>query len=123
METSSSSNDAFMELADKSLPAVVCQAAWCPSMDLLAVAFEGGGVAVHRLNWQRLWLVNLKSSPTAIVWTPDGEALTVGCQSGDMLLLASIDGSIIRETSAIDSSKSDCMHDCIKPPLSSQQVG
>lgn len=104
MEDSDTSHDAFMELAQKSLQAEVCQAAWCPSMDLLAVAFEGGRVAVHRLNWQRLWLVTLPSSPTAIVWTPDGEALTVGCQSGTVLLLASIDGSISLETSAIDSS-------------------
>lgn len=80
--------DAFTQLHDKILPATVVLASWCPTMDLLAVAFIDGRIAVHRLNWERLWITRTESSPTALAWTPNGDALSIGCKSGAVLLVA-----------------------------------
>jgi Anaphase-promoting complex subunit 4 WD40 domain len=47
---------AFTPLLDRALPSTVRYAAWCPTMDLLALVMEDNRVHVHRLNWQRLWV-------------------------------------------------------------------
>lgn len=96
------SRDAFLSLAEKQLQIVVSLAAWCPSMDLLAVVFGDGRVAVHRLNWERLWQCSLSSPhrPTAIAWTPNNNSLTVGCDSGAVFLLASNDGAVVSQQTA-----------------------
>lgn len=56
---------AFTQLLDRGLPAEGggTLAAWNPAMDLLALALEGQ-LAVHRLNWQRLWWVSPDASVT-----------------------------------------------------------
>lgn len=45
----------FTQLLDRGLPSDSALAAWCPTMDLLALASADGQLHVHRLNWQRLW--------------------------------------------------------------------
>lgn len=87
--------NAFTQLFDKILPAAVAVAAWCPTMDLLAVAFVDGRVAVHRLNWERLWLTRTASPPTALAWTPGGGALCIGCESGAVLMVTSETGDTL----------------------------
>ena len=90
----------FSALSDRLLPAKTQLAAWCPTMDLLAVAFADGRVAVHRLNWQRLWMVTPDAAPTALAWTPSGSALAVGRQDGTVSLLASETGDVEQELKA-----------------------
>lgn len=76
---------AFTQLLDRGLSAEGggTLAAWNPAMDLLALALEGQ-LAVHRLNWQRLWW----TSPDAPVTGAAGhggraseQALGVSCQA------------------------------------------
>lgn len=45
----------FSQLLDRGISAEVRLAAWCPSMDLIALVTVDGQLHVHRLNWQRLW--------------------------------------------------------------------
>lgn len=47
---------------------------WCPTMDLLALVAEDGQLAVHRLEWQKLWVAVPEAPITALCWRPDGEA-------------------------------------------------
>lgn len=89
--------ESFAELTDRILPAPIALAAWCPTMDLLAVAFTDGRVAAHRLNWQRLWLVTPDAAPTALSWTPSGDALAVGRTDGAVSLLAAETGDVVGE--------------------------
>jgi hypothetical protein len=48
--------------------------AWCPSMDLLAFVAGERQLPVHRLSWQRLFVLSaFDHTVTAIAWRPDGE--------------------------------------------------
>ena len=57
------SPNSFTALLDRGISAEVQLAAWCPSMDLLALVTVDGQLHVHRLNWQRL----LWTAPEATV--------------------------------------------------------
>ncbi len=94
---------AFTQLDDKILTATITLAAWCPTMDLLAVAFADGRVAVHRLNWERIWVTRTASPPTALAWTPSGDALSIGCESGAVLLVAPETGDVTAQREEIES--------------------
>mmetsp|Transcript_21502 Transcript_21502/g.55156 ORF Transcript_21502/g.55156 Transcript_21502/m.55156 type:complete len:831 (+) Transcript_21502:164-2656(+) len=83
---------AFTPLLDRSLPAEVRVSAWCPTMDLLALATADGQVAVQRLtwqprSWQQLWSVTPEADVTSLCWQPDGKALAVGHCDGGIALL------------------------------------
>lgn len=95
--------ESFAALSDRLLPGTAALAAWCPTMDLLAVAFADGSIAVHRLNWQRLWLVTPDAAPTALAWTPGGESLAVGRADGAVSLLAAETGEVVLEDHFQDS--------------------
>lgn len=71
---------AFTLLLDRGIAAEVGLAAWCPSMDLLALATADGQLHVHRLNWQRLWWTAPEAAVTgeAVRWVAaSGRAPTV----------------------------------------------
>jgi WD40 repeat protein len=90
--------ESFAPLTDRLLPAPIAHAAWCPTMDLLAAAFTDGRIAVHRLNWQRLWLVTPDAAATALAWTPSGDALAVGRADGVVSLLDAETGDVVDDT-------------------------
>eukprot|EP00045_Choanoeca_perplexa_P012615 m.138566 g.138566 ORF g.138566 m.138566 type:complete len:740 (+) comp16074_c0_seq3:71-2290(+) len=59
--------------------------AWCPTMDLVALALDNGQVHVRRLSWQRVWMLDtLEEKPaiTALCWSPDGQQLALAYSSG-----------------------------------------
>ena len=91
-------SESFAQLTDRLLPAPISHATWCPTMDLLAAAFTDGRIAVHRLNWQRLWLVTPDAPATALAWTPSGNALAVGRADGVVSLLDAETGDVVDET-------------------------
>lgn len=95
--------ESFATLTDRLLPAPVAHAAWCPTMDLVAVAFTDGRIAVHRLNWQRLWLVTPDAAPTALAWTPSGDVLAIGRADGAVCLLEAETGDVVGESHFKDS--------------------
>ena len=90
--------ESFAQLTDRLLPAPISHATWCPTMDLMAAAFTDGRIAVHRLNWQRLWLVTPDAPATALAWTPSGNALAVGRADGVVSLLDAETGEVVDET-------------------------
>jgi anaphase-promoting complex subunit 4 len=75
----------FTQLIDKGTTTDVRLASWCPSMDLLALVTSDGQLALHRLNWQRLWSIAPDSPVTALCWQPDGKLLAAALQARCML--------------------------------------
>ncbi|XP_011166857.1 anaphase-promoting complex subunit 4 [Solenopsis invicta] len=68
------------QLEERQLPAEVTTMLWSPKMDLLAVSNVKGEVVLHRLTWQRVWLLSPpdESDTTAhLAWRPDGKLLAV----------------------------------------------
>jgi len=99
-------------------------AAWCPTMDLLALSSAGGRLAVRRLDWTRLWSARVGSnapssakpaaaaapsassssasasaSVTALAWRPDGRALAVASSCGGLEVRATEDGEVLASLS------------------------
>ncbi|PRW05834.1 anaphase-promoting complex subunit 4 [Chlorella sorokiniana] len=85
---------AFTQLVDRGLACEGSLAAWCPTMDLLALATADGQLHLHRLNWQRLWWTSPDAPITALEWRPDGKQLAVGLEDGSVLLLNTEDGEV-----------------------------
>lgn len=111
MESAAGSEDElaktdFTLLVDRPMPAEVVLAAWCPCMDLVALATADGQLAVHRLNWQRLWSISPETINglgtnfvggtliSALAWSPDGKQLAVGGVDGGVALVCAEDGHI-----------------------------
>lgn len=79
----------FRHLEEKHLPAVAELMSWSPKIDVIAVANVQGEVAVHRLSWQKVWVLAPPSEGLkvrALAWRPDGQVLSVGYSSGVILL-------------------------------------
>lgn len=64
---------AFTQLVDRGLASEGSLAAWCPTMDLLALATTDGQLHLHRLNWQRLWWTS-PDAPITGGWVAQGLA-------------------------------------------------
>ena len=79
---------AFTQLLDRGLSAEGSLAAWCPTMDLLALATADGQLHLFRLNWQRLWW----QSPDAAITG----ACDCGCQPSCRQLPAALWLSVLR---------------------------
>jgi hypothetical protein len=62
----------------------VALSAWCPTMDLCAAVTSDGQLAVHRMNWQRLWSLAPDAPVTALAWRPDGKLLATGHKDGSL---------------------------------------
>lgn len=53
---------------------------WSNKMDLLAFSNTKGEVALHRLNWQRVWLLTPpveNAHVDALMWRPDGKVIAI----------------------------------------------
>ena len=99
-------------------------AAWCPTMDLLALSSADGRLAVRRLDWTRLWSARVganasssssaaaaataaakpaavapAASVTALAWRPDGRALAVASSCGGLEVRAAEDGEVLASLS------------------------
>ncbi|EFJ30527.1 hypothetical protein SELMODRAFT_89017, partial [Selaginella moellendorffii] len=61
-------------------------ASWNPEKDLLAMVSTDHQLTVHRFNWQKLWTISPEKKITAICWRPDGKALAVGHENGEISL-------------------------------------
>ena len=87
----------FSELKDKMAGATLAAVAWCGTMDLLAMATTERTVAIHRLNWQRIYApIELDGGDaTSLDWSPDGAILCAALDSGDVLLLSAETGKVV----------------------------
>ncbi|MPC51484.1 Anaphase-promoting complex subunit 4 [Portunus trituberculatus] len=59
----------------------IIKCVWSPKMDLVAIANIKGQVAMHRLSWQRVWVISAPGEGikvTGLAWRPDSKILAVG---------------------------------------------
>ncbi|XP_057326177.1 anaphase-promoting complex subunit 4 [Microplitis mediator] len=86
------------QLEERQLATEVTIMRWSPKMDLLAVANKKGEVSLHRLTWQRVWLVNPPEEFEVISnlsWHPDGKLLAVSYDNTKILHLIDIENKNI----------------------------
>nr|XP_050868144.1 anaphase-promoting complex subunit 4 isoform X1 [Vespula vulgaris] len=89
---------AMRQLEERQLPAEVTIMRWSPKMDLLAVANVKGEVALHRLTWQRVWLLspqNESDTSVNLAWRPNGKLLAVCYMCSKLFCLVDIENKNI----------------------------
>ncbi|KOC61948.1 Anaphase-promoting complex subunit 4 [Habropoda laboriosa] len=90
------------QLEERQLPAEVTRMQWSPKMDLLAIANVKGEVTLHRLTWQRVWLLSPPEESDTVVnlaWRPDGKLLAICYETSKLLCLVDIENkNIIHRT-------------------------
>ncbi|XP_012279696.1 anaphase-promoting complex subunit 4 [Orussus abietinus] len=97
-------------LEERQLAAEITAMRWSPKMDLLAIANSKGEVALHRLTWQRVWLLPPQEEGDLVAnltWRPDGKLLAISYEKSKVLCLVDIENkNIIHKTQlALSSSK------------------
>ncbi|XP_043267357.1 anaphase-promoting complex subunit 4 [Venturia canescens] len=105
---------AMRQLEERQLPAEVTIMRWSPKMDLLAIANKKGEVALHRLTWQRVWLLSPQDETDDTVanlaWRPDGKLLAISYTNSKNLCLIDIENkNIIHKKPHESSEKVTCM--------------
>ncbi|KMR00221.1 anaphase-promoting complex subunit 4-like protein [Lasius niger] len=90
------------QLEERQLPAEVTMMLWSPKMDLLAISNVKGEVVLHRLTWQRVWLLSPQDESDTVVhlaWRPDGKLLAVCYEISKLLCLVDVETkNIIHKT-------------------------
>ncbi|XP_076664288.1 anaphase-promoting complex subunit 4-like isoform X1 [Andrena cerasifolii] len=90
------------QLEERQLPAEVTRMQWSPKMDLLAIANVKGEVTLHRLTWQRVWLLSPQEESDTLVnlaWRPDGKLLAICYEISNLACLVDIENkNVIHKT-------------------------
>ncbi|KAM0734344.1 Anaphase-promoting complex subunit 4 [Formica fusca] len=90
------------QLEERQLPAEVTTMLWSPKMDLLAISNVKGEVVLHRLTWQRVWLLSPQDESDTVVhlaWRPDGKLLAVCYEISKLFCLIDVETkNIIHKT-------------------------
>lgn len=95
------SSQNFVQLLSKACSGTIKQLLWCPTMDLLMLCTEDDQLALHRLNWQRLWVVQPEASVCSATWSSDGKMLAIGGTDGRIALVDSEQGDALRLHAAL----------------------
>ncbi|XP_063233204.1 anaphase-promoting complex subunit 4 [Bacillus rossius redtenbacheri] len=85
-----SSSNPMRQLEERHVAIKVEQMAWSDKMDLLALANVRGEVALHRLTWQKVWMLPPPQDGVrvaALAWRPDGKIIAIAYSSNDVLLI------------------------------------
>lgn len=80
---------AFKQVDEKHVSVEVELMLWSPKFDLVALSNGQGEVVLHRLSWQKVWLVAPPAEDvkvTALAWRPDGKVLAAGYTCGKINL-------------------------------------
>ncbi|OWF41517.1 Anaphase-promoting complex subunit 4 [Mizuhopecten yessoensis] len=80
---------AFKQVDEKHVSVEVELMLWSPKFDLVALSNVQGEVVLHRLSWQKVWLVAPPAEEvkvTALAWRPDGKVLAAGYTCGKINL-------------------------------------
>ncbi|OAD52608.1 Anaphase-promoting complex subunit 4 [Eufriesea mexicana] len=100
------------QLEERQLPAEVTKMQWSPKMDLLAIA-NVKEVTLHRLTWQRVWLLSPQEESDTIVnlaWRPDGKLLAICYETSKLICLVDIENkNIIHRTKLMLHNAITCM--------------
>ncbi|KAJ8676324.1 hypothetical protein QAD02_012111 [Eretmocerus hayati] len=86
------------QLEERLLQNEVLLMQWSMVMDLLAIANAKGELALHRLNWQRVWVLSPPEEGdkiTNIAWKPDGKIIAVTYANSKLLCLIDIENKNI----------------------------
>ncbi|XP_012342298.1 anaphase-promoting complex subunit 4 isoform X2 [Apis florea] len=101
------------QLEERQLPAEVIKMQWSPKMDLLAIANIKGEVTLHRLTWQKVWLLNPQEESDTVVnlaWRPDGKLLAICYETSKLVCLVDIENkNIIHKTKLMLHNAITCM--------------
>ncbi|XP_060084772.1 anaphase-promoting complex subunit 4-like [Ylistrum balloti] len=79
----------FKQVDEKHVSVEVELMLWSPKFDLVALSNVQGEVVLHRLSWQKVWLVAPPVEDvrvTALAWRPDGKVLAAGYTCGKINL-------------------------------------
>ena len=69
---------------------------WCPTMDLIALITSDSQILVHRVTWQRLFVISVDEQPVrCLAWRPDGKQLAAGHADGSVTLYDVEDGELL----------------------------
>lgn len=72
----------FTLLGTKGLSAAVKLVSWCKTMDVVAIVTQENQLSLHRLNWQRIWMVAETRDVTTLSWKEDGKSIVTGFADG-----------------------------------------
>lgn len=67
-------------------------------MDLVAIVTQENQIAMHRLNWQRIWSVSETRDITSLSWKSDGKSIITGFSDGHYTLWDIENGAITFST-------------------------
>jgi len=81
-------NSSFRQVCDKPCANGIIQTEWSPHHDLIAVVTGNGDIRLHRMHWQKVWVISPKESPAVCCsWKCDGKLLAVGHGNGDVSII------------------------------------
>lgn len=80
--------NSFRQVCDKPCANRIICAEWSPQRDLIAVITNNGEVRLHRMYWQKVWLLPAKEAhATCLAWKYNGRLLAIGYDNGDVQLV------------------------------------
>jgi len=80
--------NSFRQVCDKPCVNPIIYAEWSPVRDLIAVITTNGEVRLHRMHWQKVWILPAKEKrATCLSWNPDGRTIAVGFDNGSVSLI------------------------------------
>ncbi|KAK7073914.1 hypothetical protein SK128_025570 [Halocaridina rubra] len=88
------------QVEERHVATEITKCVWSPKMDLVAVANVQGQVAMHRLSWQRVWVINSQGENvkvTGLAWRPDSKVLAIGYSTGEVTLVDIEDSSTVHK--------------------------
>ncbi|CAL4131665.1 unnamed protein product [Meganyctiphanes norvegica] len=88
------------QVEERHVATEILKSVWSPKMDLVAIANAQGQVAMHRLSWQRVWVINSpgeKVLVTGLAWRPDSKVLAIGYSTGEVVLVDIEDSSPVHK--------------------------
>ncbi|XP_043462113.1 anaphase-promoting complex subunit 4 [Leptopilina heterotoma] len=90
------------QLEERQVSTEITLMRWSPKMDLLALANVKGEVTLHRLTFQRVWLLSPQDESGLvenICWRPDGKLLAVTYKESKTLYLVDVENkNIVHKT-------------------------
>ena len=95
--------NAFRQICDKPCNSGILQAKWSPLHDLVAVITTNGDIRLHRMHWQKVWVITPKESPATCCawkttnhsWKNSAKLLAVGHQNGDVSFIEIEKASVV----------------------------
>ncbi|ROT73122.1 Anaphase-promoting complex subunit 4 [Penaeus vannamei] len=72
------------QVEERHVATEIIKCVWSPKMDLVAIANSQAQVSMHRLYWQRVWIINSPGENVKVkglAWRPDSKVLAIGYSS------------------------------------------